>query len=276
MKGINDLQTEADRSAQRCIIASLSKAFPSLKIIGEEDLPDLNVSKEWLISDYDMDFLRQPCPEEWRDVQERDIVIWVDPLDGTAEYTQGYLDHVTVLVGMAIKDRAVGGVIHQPYYNGQDQPGQQQPPQIGRTIWGLKGLGVGGFPACLSPPSDQFIVTTTRSHFSETAQTVLDALKPTEVLKVGGAGYKVLLLLEGKAHAYVYPSSGCKKWDTCAPEAILEANGGILTDIFGEHYSYAADVDHPNRRGILASIGGNQQHKDIVRKLPMSVLNSLK
>lgn len=32
----NDLQTEADRSAQRCIITSLSRQFPNIAIIGEE------------------------------------------------------------------------------------------------------------------------------------------------------------------------------------------------------------------------------------------------
>ena len=35
-KGINDLQTEADRSAQRCIISSLNQNFPNITIIGEE------------------------------------------------------------------------------------------------------------------------------------------------------------------------------------------------------------------------------------------------
>lgn len=30
------MQTEADRSAQRCIVASLSKQFPDVTIIGEE------------------------------------------------------------------------------------------------------------------------------------------------------------------------------------------------------------------------------------------------
>lgn len=34
--GENDLQTEADRSAQRCIVASLGKQFPDVTIIGEE------------------------------------------------------------------------------------------------------------------------------------------------------------------------------------------------------------------------------------------------
>ena len=51
------------------------------------------------------------------------------------------------------------------------------------------------------------------------------------MLKVGGSGHKVLLLIEGKAHAYVFPSPGCKKWDTCAPEAILHALGGKVSEI---------------------------------------------
>lgn len=36
VQGINDLQTEADRSAQRCIVSSLQKSFPNVAVIGEE------------------------------------------------------------------------------------------------------------------------------------------------------------------------------------------------------------------------------------------------
>ena len=62
------------------------------------------------------------------------------------------------------------------------------------------------------------------------------------MLKVGGSGHKVLLLIEGKAHAYVFPSPGCKKWDTCAPEAILHALGGKVSEIrinskYTEHFT---------------------------------------
>ena len=39
-------------------------------------------------------------------------------------------------------------------------------------------------------------------------QDALDILKPDQVLKVGGAGHKVLLLMEGQAGAYVFPSPG--------------------------------------------------------------------
>ncbi|XP_037811705.1 3'(2'),5'-bisphosphate nucleotidase 1 isoform X1 [Lucilia sericata] len=266
-KGKDDLQTEADRSAQRCIIASLSKQFPAIKIIGEEGGSDLNVCNDWLVSEYDQEVLKLNCPEQFRDVTDDDFVIWVDPLDGTSEYTQGFLDHVTVLIGISIKNSAVGGIIHQPYYKNPNG-------ELGRTIWGLKGLGTGGFEPT-EAPADKFVITTTRSHSNAIVQAALDALVPTDVIKVGGAGYKVLQLLEGKAHAYVFASPGCKKWDTCAPEAVLEAQGGCLTDMLGEHYSYASDVEHPNKRGVLATIG-KVSHSEIIAKLPATVLEAMR
>ena len=267
MQGKDDLQTEADRSAQRCIIASLAKQFPTIKIIGEEGGSDLNVCNDWLVSEADKEFLKLNCPEQYLNANDKDFVIWVDPLDGTSEYTQGFLDHVTILIGISIKNSAVGGIIHQPYYKNENG-------ELGRTIWGLKGLGTGGFEPKLAP-ADQFIITTTRSHSNAIVQEALDALAPTDVIKVGGAGYKVLQLLEGKAHAYVFASPGCKKWDTCAPEAVLEAQGGCLTNMLGEHYSYGSDIEHPNKRGVLATIG-NVSHSDIISKLPTTVLDAMR
>lgn len=214
LQGKNDFQTEADRSAQRCIVASLSHQFPGVKIIGEEGHSDIaDIPKDWNVTDYDAEFLQNSCPESLRDVSEKDLVIWVDPLDGTSEYTNGFLEHVTVLIGLSVKDQAVGGVIHQPYYKVAEN-------KLGRTIWGLKGLGTGGFAKSTLNDSG-LIVTTTRSHSNEMVQSALQALQPTEVLRVGGAGYKVLQLLEGKAHAYVFASSGCKKWDTCGESMFL-------------------------------------------------------
>ena len=79
----------------------------------------------------DTSALKLPCPEEWRGAGLADLTVWVDPLDGTKEYTQvifnqrivallivslkGLLDHVTVLIGIAVGSKAVAGVIHQPY-----------------------------------------------------------------------------------------------------------------------------------------------------------------
>ena len=44
---------------------------------------------------------------------------------------------MTVLIGIAVKGRAVAGVIYQPYYNYQAGPGAK----LGRCIWGIVGTG---------------------------------------------------------------------------------------------------------------------------------------
>lgn len=189
-------------------MASLCSQFPNAKIIGEEGTSDTgNVPSDWIVTDLDQEFLTYKCPDALASIDEKDLVIWVDPLDGTSEYTQGILECVTVLIGLSVANRAVGGIIHQPYYKRADN-------QLGRTIWGLEGLGSGGFKR--KPyVSGELIATTTRSHSNELVQSALRAIEPTKILRVGGAGYKVLQLLEGEAQAYIFASAGCKKWDTC-------------------------------------------------------------
>jgi len=156
---------------------------------------------------------------------------------------------VTVLIGIAVGSEAVAGVIHQPYWNYQSTDPN---PVLGRTFYGLVGAGVFGLQPS-SPPQGKRIVTTTRSHSTGLVQDCLEILAPDEILKVGGAGHKVMLLMEGKAHAYVFPSPGCKKWDICAPEAILHAMGGKLTDMKGDNYEYHSTVAHRNSEGVLAT-----------------------
>ncbi|XP_015120689.1 3'(2'),5'-bisphosphate nucleotidase 1 [Diachasma alloeum] len=266
-KGKNDLQTEADRSAQNCIIESLSRQFPGVTIIGEEGSSRCEVPPHWIVTDMDQEVLNVKLPEHLENVAPKDVCVWVDPLDGTSEFTQGLLDHVTVLVGVAVGKKAVGGVIHQPYSK------NPQTSSMGRTLWGIDGVGVGGFKP-VPPPQGRRIITTTRSHSNKTVQEALDAMSPDEILRVGGAGHKVLLLLEGKAHAYVFASPGCKKWDTCAPEAILRAAGGTLTDLNGDLYPYDPKAPHPNAKGVLATAPG-ENHAFYLSKIPDSVKQEL-
>ncbi|CAK1583705.1 unnamed protein product [Parnassius mnemosyne] len=269
-KGKDDLQTEADRSAQRCIIASLSAQFPKLNIIGEEDNPDTEdeIPSDWIVIDTDKDILTIQCPSNLQGVKEEDIVVWVDPLDGTSEYTQGFLEHVTVLIGIAVNEKPVAGVIHQPYY--KTLIGGQK--NIGRTIWGLQEVGVGGFTP--APPPDSLVITTTRSHSNPMVEKALQVMNANQILRVGGAGYKVLQLLEGVASIYVFASGGCKKWDTCAPEAVLSAAGGKLTDIFGNYYKYGPSESRPNKTGVLAAVN-NDLHSYALSRIPEELKNTL-
>lgn len=260
----DDPQTEADRKAQRCIVSSLQTRFPGITVIGEEDLKE-SVTDLIELGDSE-EVLAKPCPDELKAVPLADIVVWVDPVDGTKEYTQGFLDHVTVLIGVAVNGESIGGVIHQPYYN-------YKVPEatMGRTMWGVVGLGCFGFVHKELPEAER-IITTTRSHGTKAVQETIDAMCPTEILRVGGAGHKVLLCLEGRASAYIFASPGCKKWDTCAPEALLKAAGGVLTDVHGNRYRYESDVKRQNTGGVIAAY---RSHSFFLSKVPQSIKDAL-
>ncbi|XP_036438120.1 3'(2'),5'-bisphosphate nucleotidase 1 isoform X1 [Colossoma macropomum] len=287
--GANDLQTLADRLVQKSICGSLSKTFPKITIIGEEDLPSETVEEDLIeTGTYDV-ILHKPCPEEYSILKEEELVVWVDPLDGTKEYTEAarlldspvvvqkqiqapttptrLLDHVTVLIGIAYRGKAIAGVINQPFYNYQ----MGTDATLGRTLWGMLGLGAFGFQL-QDVPEGKRIVTTTRSHSNKLVTDAVQAMEPHDVIKVGGAGNKIIQLVEGKASAYVFASPGCKKWDTCAPEAILHAVGGKLTDMHGNAYRYDADVKHMNSAGVLATL---RNHQYYASRVPQAVLQAL-
>ena len=49
----------------------------------------------------------------------------------------GHLDHVTVLIGIAVNGKATAGIINQPFYDFKNIP----PHGVARCIWGIVGLG---------------------------------------------------------------------------------------------------------------------------------------
>lgn len=102
-----------------------------------------------------------------------------------SDFVLGFLEHVTVLIGISVNEKPVAGVIHQPYY--KTVVGGEK--KMGRTIWGLQETGVGGFTP--APPPDSLVITTTRSHSNPTVEKALQAMNAAQIVRVGGAGYKV-------------------------------------------------------------------------------------
>ena len=45
------------------------------------------------------DFNYYEFPDEF---YEEDMVIWIDPLDGTQGFTEGHLNHITSMIGVAV------------------------------------------------------------------------------------------------------------------------------------------------------------------------------
>jgi len=271
--GLKNYQTIADRKIEQLLVGNIEKHFPNVNIVGEEgEVGQIELEEDWI--DYEkslIDFKNQvsesgsnfdfgKVPEI---IDSKDLVIWLDPLDGTAEFIDGLLSHVTTLIGIAYKGRPIAGIINQPFYKRDDG-------SLGRSIWGIVGVGAYGFER--SDKKDGRILTTSRSHMDDTVKACIEAMAPTEILRMGGAGNKVLQLIENNAHAYIFASPGCKKWDTCAPEAILLALGGRLTDVHGNELLYHKDVQQPNKGGVIAAVEDIDFYLD---KIPQAIKDKL-
>jgi 3'(2'), 5'-bisphosphate nucleotidase len=214
--------TEADRSANQHIVARIRARFPDDGILSEEskdDLSRLNKSRVWI----------------------------VDPLDGTKEFIARN-GEFSVMIGLAVEGRPVMGVIMQPANH-------------------LLYAGAAGAGAYLYEDGERIRLTTgdcddtsamvmvsSRSHRQQMVDRMRTALHITRERVSGSVGLKVGLIARRLADVYIHPSPGCKEWDLCAPQALLEAAGGRMTDCWGNPLRYnKRDVRAHN--GLVATSG---------------------
>ena len=115
----------------------------------------------------------------------------------------------------------------------------------------------------MEQPSDRdgskYTVCTSRNKRHRRTDPALRALDPVIIggrdvheFRVGAAGHHLLCVLESRADLYLQFCAGCKRWDTCAGEALLRAGGGLLTDAAGAEYDYAHTARSLNARGLIA------------------------
>ncbi|MFO1076098.1 MAG: 3'(2'),5'-bisphosphate nucleotidase CysQ [Planctomycetota bacterium] len=178
--------------------------------------------------------------EETVDSPERHSRRWtwiIDPLDGTNEFRTQRHDWA-VHVGLCRDGRPLLGAVALP--------------AIGRVLAGVVGdtmraavAGHGGdWPTALAPADagggaedGPLRIAVSRSHTPSLVQRFADAWGPHELIPCGSVGFKVALLLFGKADAYVH-KKGLKEWDTCAPEAIATAAGFCVSRLDGSAHRY--------------------------------------
>ena len=211
--------TEADKRANEFIVGELRKAFPGDGMVAEES--DNSASGKRF----------ERC---W----------YVDPLDGTQEFVNRN-GEFAVHVGLAVAGRATVGVVYRPVgdklYTGIVGEGAFLEEEGGRRALRVSDAA--------EPSSLRLVVS--RSHRSKLTSAVANRLGITRERESGSVGLKCGLLAESVADLYIHTSSKSYRWDNCAPEAVLRAAGGILTDLGGTPYSYDGS-ELQNHRGLLA------------------------
>lgn len=231
MKPGDEPVTVADRRASELIVEGLLSAFPTDTLISEE----LPVAEGALAQ-----------PRVWL----------VDPIDGTKDFIRGG-DGFAVMIGLCVAGVPTLGVVHQPTIDRMFFVTPDGGAHVLRN-GELSPLAV----STIAAAGDARLVASA-SHRSADIDRVKTELGIQDEINVGSVGVKLCLIAMGARDLYVNPSAKTKAWDTCAPEAILAAAGGRLSDLFGRPIEYRTELAH--RRGLVASNG--HVHAEVVGKL---------
>lgn len=221
-KGYDDPVTAADHAANKFIVAELRRHFPADGILSEEATDDqsrLHKSRVWL----------------------------VDPMDGTKQFIE-HIGEFAVMIGLAVNGKPELGVVFNPVTN--------------KMYYAANGIG-----AYLEEPlttkrlhvaaitdTTKMVAAMSRSHNSPHVNSINARLGVTQQIESGSVGLKVGLLAEGHAHIYVHLGAKTNQWDTCAPQIIVEAAGGVMTDREGKPLQYNI-AEIRNLNGVVASNG---------------------
>jgi 3'(2'), 5'-bisphosphate nucleotidase len=197
--------TEADHAAEAIIVAGLRQAVPDIPVIAEEEVAAGHITA--------------PSAEYWL----------VDPLDGTREFAAGN-DEFAVNIGLVRKGAPVLGVVAIP------AAGELFGGIVGRGAWKRVGGAETKVNARL-PPEEGLTVLASRYHGNSTR--LDDFLRDKRVAKLINFGSSVKFCRLAEGIADLYPRFGrTMEWDTCAPQAVLEAAGGTVRTMDGDKLQY--------------------------------------
>lgn len=252
LEGANNPVTQGDMLSHRAMFYGFKKEFPKLNVVSEEhDHGDVDLSgvKSPDISGINLNDRLHNKDDEM--VSAGNLLVWIDPLDATQEYTENLVQYVTTMICIAVKGRPVAGIIHKPFLH--------------KTYWAW--LGHGSSDNIKVPAEKESALKTprvivSRSHAGKVNATVRSAFgSESKVIPAGGAGYKVLSLFEDTADSYVHVTL-IKKWDICAGDALLRTFGGKMTTLDNEAIEYDDGSKPANEKGLLASLHNHAEFQE--------------
>ncbi len=247
-ENIEDPVTTADLKVNELIIKGINDKYKKIdwEILSEENvkvsLSNCNIDTDW---------------------------IWVlDPLDGTKDFIQGTGNYAMHLA-LNYKKRPYLGIVLIPEKN-------ELWIADGKEVWCERRDGSIIKPKKFKNKSlQEMILVTSKNHRNETLKNLIQKIHFREIRVMGSIGCKIASLLRGESDIYICLSlpgkSAPKDWDFAAPEAILKAAGGAITNIDYELLSYGQSGFEQG--GILIASNNSKNHealcleiKEIIKK----------
>ena len=228
-----DFVTSADIESEKYILKRLSEEFPNDSILSEEKgRTGNNSSRIWM----------------------------VDPLDGTKDFKNGGIGF-SIMIGLCQDGKPVLGVVYAPaknlLYFSQEGHGSY--------------LRIDEKDHKLSVSQKKYlkdaIMVTRIPHGEKREEDKLEELFDVKKIKESSVGIKLGLIASGKADFHVNTNFRVSKWDTCAPQIILEEAGGKITDLYG----HPLDYNQSENKLLNSFVASNRVlHKSIIEKIKES------
>ena len=238
----DDPVTLADLKVNEVIIERINEKYKDInwEILSEENV---KISSECCINNSD-----------W---------IWVlDPLDGTKDFIQGTGNYAMHLA-LNYKNKPYIGIVLIP---DKDELWITD----GEKVWGEKKDGSKIKPNLSTNKSlkDMSLVTS-KNHRNETLKNLIQKIDFNKVITMGSIGCKIASIIRGDSDIYISLSligkSSPKDWDFAAPEAILKAAGGVITNLDNQELIYGNS--NFEQGGIIIASNNINTHEAICTEI---------
>ncbi len=194
--------TIADKKSNELILKGLREAFPLDGVVSEE-LEKVEGKRTW----------------------------YIDPIDGTKGFIRRNGDFA-VHIGLVEDGKPVLGIVYKPltkeFYYGVQGVGAFK--VNGKNVQELKvNNEMNGLRLMVSYNYDE----------RDEAKELVALLNPSEIIRSGSEGLRLMRLIENKADLRITERPDmCSTWDVCAPHAVIEAAGGIVSFLDGTPVVY--------------------------------------
>ena len=185
--------------------------------------------------------------------------IWIlDPLDGTKDFIQGTTNYAMHLA-LNYKQKPYIGIVLIPEKN-------ELWIANGEKVWCEKRDGSIIRPYLSKNKTlQEMVLVTSKNHNNETLKKLIQKINFFEVITMGSIGCKIASIVRGESDLYICLSlpgrSSPKDWDFSAPEIILKAAGGAITNLDNEKLSYGKSKFE--QRGIIVASNNYLIHESI-------------
>ena len=196
--------------------------------------------------------------------------IWVlDPLDGTKDFIQGTGNYAMHLA-LNFKQKPYIGFVLIPYKN-------ELWITDGKKTWCEKRDGSKYEPNLLKNKNlQEMTLVTSKNHGNETLINLIKKINFGKVEIMGSVGCKIASIVRGESDIYICLSlpgkSSPKDWDFAAPESILKAAGGAITNLDNQELTYGKTSFEQG--GIIVATKNRNTHRSICFEIKKIILEN--